>query len=95
MVEMYKKSREGLLNACTHRVDSTNAHIYLKFPIKVSDHGTIGHEIIHLLQYIAHARDISFEQEEEHFAYMFQFIFNEIIGMEYYLPTKKKSYENK
>lgn len=66
--------------------DKMNGEIYLKFPLKTADYATIGHEIIHILQYIARSRNMDFIGESEHFAYMFHYIFNEIRGYHYCLP---------
>ncbi len=75
----YKSSRN--LKGCTHSINNTEGHIYINFPIKIEHHGAIGHEIIHLLEYIAEWRDIDFKIEREHFAYMFEFIFNSIVNI--------------
>lgn len=85
-IENYISSRGRAPAACAHRVCNSSAEIYLTFPLKVNYYSTIGHEVVHILQYIAEARDMQFRDEEEHFAYLFQFIFNEIIGMHYSLP---------
>ncbi len=69
--------------ACAHRVDLNNSTIYVTLPIKVKDHATLGHEIIHVLQHICDSRGIEFIHEQEHIAYIYQYIFNEATGYKY------------
>lgn len=66
--------------------DRMNSEIYLSFPLKHDDYATIGHEIIHVMQYISRSRGMDFIGEMEHFAYIFHYIFNEIRGYYYTLP---------
>lgn len=65
--------------------DKMNGEIYLTFPIKSADYATIGHEIIHIMQYICRSRGIEFTEELEHIAYMWHYVFNEIRGFHYTL----------
>lgn len=44
----------------------------------------LAHEVVHVLQHIAQIYDIDFKTEEEHFAYLMQFILNQILGYEAY-----------
>lgn len=59
------------------------SRLYIKHPIRNSDIPTLCHELIHILQHICKERDILFTNEEEHCAYMFQYMLNEILGYEY------------
>ena len=64
-----------------------NGHIKLHFrnKPKFKDFPSVAHEVIHCLQWIAKDRNIDFTKEEEHFAYMMQFILNRIFGFSYEL----------
>jgi hypothetical protein len=64
-------------------VSSNEANIYVIFPIKDLHAGSIGHEIVHVLQFISNNRGIDFVNEQEHFGYLFQFIFNKIYNRRY------------
>ena len=44
---------------------------------------TVTHEVIHVLRYICEARDMSFQLEEEHMAYIAQLLTNKALGYEY------------
>lgn len=57
--------------------------IYIHQPIKRVDTPLLAHELIHVLQWIAVARGIDFTQEQEHFAYLMQWVMNEVLGYEY------------
>jgi hypothetical protein len=57
--------------------------IYIKLPIKPVDVPTLCHELVHVLQNICRDNKISFENEEEHTAYIFQYVLNEILGYEF------------
>lgn len=61
--------------------DGKSCAMYL--PKKVTA-GTVAHEIIHVLRYICEARDMSFLLEEEHMAYIAQYLTNKALGYEYY-----------
>ena len=63
--------------------DDFNIDMYLQFPIKTIYHGTIVHEVTHVMQFISRLRDIDFQDEMEHFGYLSQYIFNKIVGCEY------------
>lgn len=65
------------------QVDKNNAIIYLPKEIKHYQHGIVGHEIIHILQFIAEDRNMNFVLEQEHFAYLFMYIFGKVLGYEY------------
>ena len=79
-VSQAKGEAKNLLStkhAIAERIDKANAVIYMKLPLKQKDWGTLGHEIIHILQYICASRNIDFVYEQENVAYMFQYIFAE------------------
>jgi len=80
-----KEHKEKLHNmkACALAYDDNNGQIYIKYPIQKNTYSTIAHEITHILQEIARVRNIDFTSETEHFGYMMQYIFNEILGYEY------------
>lgn len=63
-------------NQCTVFLDLKNLKKPVYFP-------TIAHEITHVLQFIALARDIDFMTEQEHFGYMTNYILNKILGYSY------------
>lgn len=67
-------------NACRKRVSLLHSQIYINFPIRKNEMSSLGHEIVHVLQDIASVYDIDFIKEEEHFGYLFQYIFNEATG---------------
>lgn len=69
--------------ACREIVDNNSSIIWIKFPIK-NNVGSLAHEIIHVLQHISFVRGIDFIKEEEHFAYLMQFILNKATGYEFY-----------
>lgn len=69
--------------ACHIKINECMSEIYVKLPIKQKDVTTLCHELIHVLQNISHTFDINFSNEEEHFAYMFQYMLNKILGYEY------------
>ncbi len=69
--------------ACAEKVDKNTSNIYIEFPVTPKSHGTVLHEVIHVIGHICQDRDISFINEEEHVAYIAQYIFNRITGYEY------------
>lgn len=75
--------RDRKCTACAISRDTYTGEIYLQFPIKPEHVGTVGHEIVHILQYIAEARSIRMDEEKEHFGYLFQYIYNELMGYDY------------
>ena len=64
-----------------------NGHIKLHFRSKPKyiDFPSVAHEVVHCLQWIAKDRNIEFIKEEEHFAYLMQYILNRILNLEYRL----------
>ena len=64
-----------------------NGYIKLHFRSKPKniDFPSVAHEVIHSLQWIAKDRGIDFIKEEEHFAYLMQYILNRILNLEYRL----------
>ena len=54
--------------------------IYINLPIKTKDIPTLCHELVHVLQNICRDKRITFINEEEHTAYIFQFLLDTIMG---------------
>lgn len=69
---------------CAEDTDKSNATIYIDFPIRKNTLPSFCHELIHVMQYICAHRYISFVDEKEHIAYMYNYILNEVMGLEYY-----------
>lgn len=61
----------------------SNCTLYTKKNITVKDFTTLSHEVLHILQYIAEARNIDITYESENMGYMMQYILNQILGLEY------------
>lgn len=72
----------------TWKKDLSESVIYLPLPLKHGDWATLGHEIVHVLQNICQSKGIQFENETEHTAYLFQYIFNTFTGYEAYTIKK-------
>lgn len=49
----------------------------------------LAHEIMHVLQFLAHERNMDFLQEQEHFAYLMQFLLAEMLGVKLYSKKAK------
>jgi hypothetical protein len=88
-IEVSFKSKEFLNNlgmecACEY---IKNGQIKLHFRNKpvAHDFPSLAHEILHAIQWISKDRGIDMIKEEEHCAYMMQFILNEILNYEYQL----------
>lgn len=79
ITKLFKNKPFGM----AEQVDMNNAILYLPKKIHTYQHTTVGHEIIHVLQYIAEDRNMNFLLEHEHFAYLFSYIFNKILGYEF------------
>lgn len=60
--------------------------IWCTLPINEKNIPTLAHEIVHVLQNICFDYSIDFVTEQEHTAYMYQFIFNSLIGYKYEIP---------
>lgn len=56
--------------------------IYIKLPLKPIDIPTVCHELVHVLQNICRDKRITFINEEEHMAYIMQYLLAEIMGYE-------------
>lgn len=80
-VKKYLKDEN--MNACREISGSHASRIWIKMPIKPVEVPTLAHEIVHVLQHIAKERDIDFKDEEEHFAYLMQYILNEALNYEF------------
>lgn len=66
--------------------DRSNVTIFFRKKPTQSEAGTVAHEVMHALQYIARNRNIKMEKELEHFGYLMQYIFNEIYNFKYLVP---------
>lgn len=65
------------------RLNSNSCSLVTKRNITISDIPTLAHEVVHILQYIAEARNIDLIYEQENTGYLTQFIFNKLLGFEY------------
>ena len=70
--------------AAARRVSMTEGWIHIVTPIKPVQYPVLAHEIVHILRYIAIDYKMDFANEEEHFAYLMQYIMNKILGYEMY-----------
>ena len=88
-IEVSFKSRKFLNNrgiecACEY-IENGYIKLHFRNKPKMKDFPSVAHEVVHCLQWIANDRNINFTKEEEHFAYMMQFILNRIFGFDYEL----------
>lgn len=76
----------GNLPSC-ERLDFSSCCIHM--PKKMRNQATtVAHEVVHAVQFIAEARHINMVLEQEHIAYMVQYIMAKIMGVQ--LMTVKK-----
>lgn len=83
-IKTFEKSPKELSSAKAYTAkgaDGKSCVMYL--PKKVTP-GTVVHEVVHVLRYICEDKNMSFLLEEEHMAYIAQYITNEALGYEYY-----------
>ena len=76
--------RKGIECACEY-IQNGYIKLHLRSKPKSINFPSVAHEVIHCLQWIAKDRGMDFIREEEHFAYMMQFILNRIFNYEYRL----------
>jgi hypothetical protein len=79
----YAKEYLKKMHACREIIDHKSSKIWIKIPIKPLEFPTLAHEVVHVLQHIAKEKDMVFEKEEEHFAYLMHYILNEVLGYEF------------
>lgn len=72
--------------ACAQELNRHESIIWTQMPVKEHDIPTIAHELIHVLQNICKWHHIDFIEEKEHCAYLFNFMFNEMIGYTFVYP---------
>lgn len=65
-------------------LDDHSSIMWITYPVEKEDIPTIAHETVHVLNNICKARLMTFENEEEHMAYIMQYILNAIIGRNYW-----------
>lgn len=65
------------------KINNNSCAIYYPKKLSTNDLSTLAHEVVHALQYIAEARHINMINEQEHVAYLMQYILNEILGFRY------------
>ena len=78
-VKLFKTPPESLENALAY-VQSNGQHscsLYIGKTYKPAD---LAHELIHVLQFIALARNIDFKLEQEHFGYLMHYLMIKIEG---------------
>lgn len=89
----YLKGVEKKGGAYTMAFDSNTSYVFVdKIAQRIKEPNTfptLAHEIVHVLQNICIARMMDFEKENEHMAYIMQYILNEILGYSYVLKAKK------
>lgn len=61
---------------CEH-VDDWHSAVYL--PKRVVP-GLIAHELVHVLRHLCESRNMSFDLEREHMAYIMQYLMDKILG---------------
>lgn len=69
--------------AYVERDNKNQCTLYIKRPVKFKEVSTLAHEVVHILQYIAEARNLDMIQEQEHMGYLMNYIMNEVLGFEY------------
>ena len=67
----------GNLPSC-ERMDNNNCILWLPKKIR-REVTTVAHEVMHVLQYIAEARDINMTAEQEHMGYLMQYIMAKVL----------------
>lgn len=77
----------GTAMAWAQRDDKWGCTIYLP---KVETPGDAAHEFIHALQWICQDREMLFEREFEHMAYMMQHLMGRVFGYEWVKKEKKR-----
>jgi len=79
-IPAYLTSRN--VHAYVQKEDSNSCTIYLNLKKKI-EAGDLAHELIHVLQYICHDRNIDFNTETEHMGYLMHYLMGRCMGMEY------------
>lgn len=72
----------GFFHAITLKYKNKSI-IYMKLPLKRQHIPVLAHELTHVIQNICADRDIDAVQEQEHCAYMMQYLLGKIMGYEY------------
>jgi hypothetical protein len=72
----------GIQCACEH-IKNGEVTIHFKRKPKNTDFPSVAHEVMHVIQRIAHDRGIDMIKEEEHCAYLMHYILNKILGYEF------------
>lgn len=65
------------------KLNSNTCQMNLKRKIADTDFPTLAHETLHVLQYIADARNIDLTYEQENVGYLMQYILNQLLGFSY------------
>lgn len=60
--------------ALTQKVNEHESVIYIRLPLYDEDIPYLCHEIMHVIQYICQDYGINLKKEQEHIAYLFQYI---------------------
>jgi hypothetical protein len=76
--DAYHKSM-GNMPSC-QKVDNGNCIIWMPKKIR-KEVTTVAHEVVHAVQFICNSRDIDMVQEQEHIAYMVQYIMAKILNV--------------
>ena len=79
---------EREMECASEYIENGHIKLHLRSKPQKQHFPSVAHEVIHCLQWIAKDRNIDFIKEEEHFAYMMQFMLNRIFEYEYKLWIK-------
>ncbi len=69
--------------ALCERTDLNTSTIYIETPVPRKRDSTLAHELTHVLRNICEDRDMYFQEEREHMAYIMQYLMNRILGYKY------------
>ena len=85
--DAYRKDMDG--HPCCERISNGECIIWMPKKVR-KEVTTLAHEVTHALQFIAHSRDINMVLEQEHIAYMMQYIMAKILNIKLHnYPSKK------
>lgn len=77
-------NRQGSECAC-EGIDKSSLRLHFRSKPKPHNFPSVAHEVMHAVQWICQARAIDMVREEEHCAYIMQYILNQILGYKYEL----------
>ena len=80
---LIKKPTRKEFVAYVERDNKNQCTLFINRPVRLINTPTLAHEIVHILQYIAEARNMDMVQEQEHFGYLMNYIMNRVLEFEY------------